>query len=59
MSRFRSRYEGRARNNEFRQFDNPFFANPAPLARIAERSRKAREIERRKARRQKNQAFDY
>lgn len=59
MSRFRSKYIGLARDNQFHQFDNAFFANPAPLRRIAMRDAKKRDLERNKARRQKESAADY
>lgn len=58
----RNRYAGRATDNEFPKFENPFFRNPAPLARIAARDRKKREQARDRARQQKYQAytgFDY
>lgn len=59
MSRFRTRYAGRARNNEFHQFENVFFASPAPLARIAERDKRQRQQMRDKARLAKLAGFDY
>ena len=58
MSRFK--YAGRARDNDFYKFDNPFFANPEPLRRMAERDRKKRDMARSKARSNKRvSSFDY
>lgn len=59
MSRFRTRYAGRARDNQFHQFENPFFASPAPLVRIAERDRRKRQQARDNARLAKLAGFDY